>query len=237
MKESHSLFDTITSSLAPVHSEGHKFVAVGVVATVLLMWLWAPLGWLAALITLAIAYFFRDPPRMVPSRAGLLTAPADGRICAVDTARPPEESGLGEEVRPRVSIFLSVLDVHITRAPLSGEVVRSSYMPGLFLNAELDKASEDNERQSFVIEPADGEPVCVVMIAGLVARRIVAFVKEHDRIGVGERLGLIRFGSRVDLYLPQGAIPQVAVGQRAVGGETVLADLNSQEPTRESRRI
>ncbi|HRN89619.1 MAG TPA: phosphatidylserine decarboxylase, partial [Hyphomicrobium sp.] len=192
--------------------------------------------WIGALITAWIIYFFRDPDRVTPLRDGLIVAPADGKVSLIEKVRPPIELGLGEEERVRVSIFLSVFDVHIQRAPLAGRIARSIYVPGAFLNAELDKASEENERRTIVIETANGLSVAVVQIAGLVARRIVTFVAEGDSIGVGERFGLIRFGSRVDTYLPPGAFPAVAVGQRAIGGETVLADLRSVEPEREARR-
>lgn len=236
MSDRHSLLDTITDSLAPVHRDGHKFVAIGLGATLLLLFLWPPLGWLAALITAWVIYFFRDPDRVTPLREGLIVAPADGRVSLIETVRPPPELGLGDAERIRVSIFLSVFDVHIQRAPVAGRIVRSLYIPGAFLNAALDKASEENERRSIVIETATGIKVGVVQIAGLVARRIVTLAVEGDSLGVGERFGLIRFGSRVDTYLPVGAFPAVAVGQRAIGGETVLADLRSTEPEREARR-
>lgn len=236
MSGRHSLLDTITDTLAPVHRDGHKFVAIGLIATLVFFFVWPPLGWIAALITAWIIYFFRDPDRVTPLRDGLIVAPADGKVSLIEKVRPPIELGLGEEERVRVSIFLSVFDVHIQRAPLAGRIARSIYVPGAFLNAELDKASEENERRTIVIETASGLSVAVVQIAGLVARRIVTFVAEGDSIGVGERFGLIRFGSRVDTYLPPGAFPAVAVGQRAIGGETVLADLRSVEPEREARR-
>ena len=236
MSDRHSLLDTITDTLAPVHRDGHKFVAIALVVTLLFFLLWPPLGWIAALVTAWIIYFFRDPDRVTPLREGLVVAPADGKVSLIETVRPPAELGLGEEERVRVSIFLSVFDVHIQRAPLAGRIIRSLYVPGAFLNAALDKASEENERRTIVIETATGIKVGVVQIAGLVARRIVTFVAEGDSIGVGERFGLIRFGSRVDTYLPPGAFPAVAIGQRAIGGETVLADLRSVEPEREARR-
>lgn len=235
MSERHSLFDTVADTMAPVHTDGYKFLAVGVGVSLLLFLLWPPLAWLAVLITAWIAYFFRDPARVTPLREGLVVAPADGRICAIERRRPPAELGLGEGERVRVSIFLSVFDVHINRAPVAGRIVRAIYVPGSFLNAASDKASEENERRATVIAAA-GEEIAVVQIAGLIARRIVAFVKEGDSVGVGERIGLIRFGSRVDLYLPPGHGALVAVGQRAVGGETVIADLRSPEPEREARR-
>jgi phosphatidylserine decarboxylase len=213
-----------------------KFVAAGALATLLLFMLVPVLGWLAALITLYIAYFFRDPDRVTPLRDGLVIAPADGKISAIETVVPPSELGLGTEQRLRISIFLSVLDVHINRSPVAGRIVRSNYIPGAFLNAALDKASEENERQVIVIQTASGVEIGVVQIAGLIARRIVTFAREGDSLGVGERFGLIRFGSRVDTYLPPGKLALVAVGQLAVAGETVLADLKSSEPEREARR-
>jgi phosphatidylserine decarboxylase len=236
LSDRHSLLDTITDSLAPVHRDGHKFVAIGLVVTLLLFWIWPPAGWVAALVTAWIIYFFRDPDRVTPLRDGLIVSPADGRVSLIERVRPPAELDLGTEERIRVSIFLSVFDVHIQRAPLAGRIIRSIYVPGAFLNAALDKASEENERRTIVIENASGVRVGVVQIAGLVARRIVTFVAEGESIGAGERFGLIRLGSRVDTYLPVGATPIVAVGQRAIGGETVLSDLRSTEAEREARR-
>jgi len=235
LTDRHGLFETITSNLAPVHRDGHKFLAIGVVLTLLFFMIWPPLAWLLAIATAYVAYFFRDPDRVTPLRDGLVVAPADGKISLIERLRPPAELGLGEDERVRISIFLSVFDVHVNRAPVAGRIVRSIYVPGLFLNAALDKASEDNERRALVIDMSDGQEIAVVQIAGLIARRIVSFKGEGDTVGVGERIGLIRFGSRVDLYLPPGTGPLVAVGQRAVGGETVLADLKSTEPEREAR--
>ena len=236
MSKRHSVIDTITDGIVPVHSEGYKFLAIGAAVTLLLFWLWPPLAWLAALITAWVAYFFRDPPRVTPLRDGLIVAPGDGRISAIERVRPPAELGLGDAQRVRISIFLSIFDVHINRAPAAGRITRSIYVPGSFLNASLDKASEENERRALVVATASGAEIAVVQIAGLIARRIVTFAKEGDNVGIGERFGLIRFGSRVDLYLPPGHGALVAVGQRAVGGETVVADLKSDEMEREARR-
>ena len=233
--ERHSLIDTITDSIVPVHSDGYKFLAIGAAVCLLLFVLWPPLAWVAVLITAWIAYFFRDPPRVTPLRDGLVIAPGDGRVSSIESVRPPAELGLGDEPRLRVSIFLSVFDVHINRAPVAGRVVRSIYVPGTFLNAALDKASEENERRCLIIATPAGTEIAVVQIAGLIARRIVTFIREGDTVGAGERYGLIRFGSRVDTYLPPGRGALVAVGQRAIGGETVLADLKSDEPEREAR--
>jgi phosphatidylserine decarboxylase len=223
-------------SLAPVHRDGHKFVAIAAGLALLFFLIWPPLAWILVIAALWIAYFFRDPDRVTPLREGLIIAPADGRIAAIEPVRPPVELGLGPEERVRISTFLSVLDVHITRSPVAGRIVRSIYVPGAFLNAALDKASEENERRAFIIERPDGAQIAVVQIAGLIARRIVAFVHEGDSVGAGERIGLIRFGSRVDVYLPPGKTALIAVGQVAVAGETVLADMKSDEPERVSRR-
>ncbi|HEX6002357.1 MAG TPA: phosphatidylserine decarboxylase [Hyphomicrobiaceae bacterium] len=236
MSERHSLIDTITDGIVPVHSEGYRFLALGAAVSLLLFWLWPPLAWLAVLATAYVAYFFRDPPRVTPLRDGLIVAPADGRISSIERVRPPTELGLGDTPRLRISTFLSVFDVHIQRAPVPGRIARSVYVPGTFLNAALDKASEENERRALVIATPGSVEIGVVQIAGLIARRIVTFAKEGDSLGIGERFGLIRFGSRVDLYLPPGQDALVAVGQRAVGGETVIADLKSTEPEREARR-
>ena len=236
MSEGHGILDTIFDSLSPVHPDGHKFIAIGAGVTLLFFFLYPPLGWLCAGITAWIIYFFRDPQRVTPLRPGLVISAADGKISGVEKVVPPAELGMGSEERIRISTFLSVFDVHINRSPIAGRIVRSLYVPGAFLNAALDKASEENERRILVIEtPADGE-VGVVQIAGLVARRIVTFSAIGDTLGVGQRFGLIRFGSRVDVYLPPGKTALVSVGQRAVAGETVLADLRSVEPEREMLR-
>ena len=235
MSDRHSVLDTIGDSIAPVHSDGYRFLAIAAAVTLLLFLLWPPLAWLAALITLFIAYFFRDPARVTPLREGLVIAPGDGRICAIERVRSPLELGLGDSERVRISIFLSLFDVHINRAPVAGRVTRSVYVPGSFLNAARDKSSEENERRAIVIVIPGGAEIGVVQIAGVIARRIVTFIGEGDSVGVGQRFGLIRFGSRVDLYLPPGRAALVCVGQRAVGGETVLADLKSDEGEREAR--
>jgi len=233
--ERQSLIDVVSDAIAPVHSEGYKFLAIGAAITLLLFLLWPPLAWLAALITVGIAYFFRDPARVTPLRDGLVIAPGDGRIAAIERVHPPSELGLGDTERLRISIFLSLFDVHINRAPIAGRITRSIYIPGSFLNAALDKASEENERRALVIRTPGGAEIAVVQIAGLIARRIVTFLSEGDSVGVGQRFGLIRFGSRVDIYLPPGRPALACVGQRAIGGETVLADLKSDEPEREAR--
>lgn len=236
MQDGHGILGSIRSALVPVNSDGYKFIAIGVGLTLIGWWLWSPLFWPFAILTAWVAYFFRDPDRVTPLRDGLVVAPADGLVVATSKVRPPLELGLGEVERVRISTFLSVFDVHVNRAPVSGRVVRSLYVPGAFVNAAADKASEDNERRALVIETTAKDEIAVVQIAGLVARRIVTFADEGDTLSVGQRFGLIRFGSRVDVYLPVGRHAQVAVGQRAIAGETVLADLKSVEPVRETRR-
>ena len=220
----------------PVHREGHIFVAAGAALTLLFWWLWSPLGWLFAIATAAVACFFRDPERVTPIRDGLVIAPADGQIESVAKVRPPADLGFGDVERTRIVISLSLLDVHVNRAPVSGKIARSVYVPGAFLNATNDKSAEDNERRSLIIAMADGQEIAVVQIAGFISRRIVTFVDEGNSVGAGQRFGLIRFGSRVDVYLPPGREALVAAGQRAVAGETVVADFASSEPPRQFRR-
>lgn len=235
MQDRHSLLDTVTTTIAPPHRDGYKFVVPAALAAIVLVWLLPAIGWPLAVLAGWIAYFFRDPKRVTPLREGLIIAPADGRISAIDRVRPPAEMGLGETERVRISVFLNIFDVHINRSPIAGRITRSIYVPGSFLNAAVDKASEENERRALVITTPAGVEVGVVQIAGLIARRIVTWRGEGETIGVGERFGLIRFGSRTDVYLPPGHGALVAVGQRAVGGETVFADLRSEEPEREAR--
>jgi len=232
MNKPHSLLDSVLGVFVPIHPDGYKFLAGGALATLILFALAPSLGWLAALATAYCAYFFRDPPRVTPARAGLVVSGADGRVVAVASAVPPSELRLGSGPLTRVSVFLSVFDVHLVRAPIGGRIVTSAYKPGAFLNAELDKASEENERHALVIEAPTGEKVGLVLIAGLIARRIVTFKGEGSSVACGERLGLIRFGSRVDAYLPATAGPRVEVGQTAIGGETVLAEVPQAKETR-----
>ena len=203
-----AVMKSIRDQLAPIHPEGYPFLGGFALATLVLWWLYAPLGWIAFVATLWCAYFFRDPKRVTPIRADLVVAPADGRVCFVGAAPPPPDLGLGAMPMTKVSIFMSVFDCHVNRAPVEGRVVRISYRPGLFLSADLDKASEDNERQHILVERGDGVRVGFTQIAGLVARRIVCEAREADAVRAGDRFGIIRFGSRVDLYLPAGtAVP------------------------------
>ena len=235
MSQGHGILESISSVFVPVHREGHKFIAILAVLSLLFFLLWAPLGWLLAIATLFVAYFFRDPDRVIPLREGLVVSAADGKVSSIEKVVPPMELGLGNAERTRVSVFLSVLNVHVNRAPVAGKITNSVYTPGLFLNASLDKASEDNERRSLVVTTRNGQEIGVVQIAGLIARRIVTFSEMGDSIGIGERFGLIRFGSRVDIYLPEGKNALVSVGQTAIAGETIIADLHSDEPEREAR--
>lgn len=221
-----SVVDSIKSQLSPIHQEGYPFIGAFALAAIVLFWIAAPLGWIGVLMTAWCAYFFRDPRRVTPVRDGLIVSPADGKISQITNVVPPSEMELGNATRTRISIFMSVFDVHVNRTPASGHIEKIVYKPGKFLNADLDKASEENERNSFVIRTATGK-IGVVQIAGLIARRIVSFVKEGDAVDAGDRIGLIRFGSRVDVYLPEGGKALVSEGQLALAGETVLADLST----------
>ncbi|MGH6748671.1 MAG: phosphatidylserine decarboxylase [Methyloceanibacter sp.] len=233
MNETKSLLDSVTNAFVPIHRDGHKFIAIAALITLILFLIAPPLGWIGVIATAFCAYFFRDPDRIVPSRSDVVVSPADGKIAAIAEIVPPRELALSDEERVRVSVFLSVLDVHIVRTPVAGRISRSVYVPGKFLNAELDKASDENERQALVVETAEGKRFGLMLIAGLIARRIVTFVGEGASVAAGERIGLIRFGSRVDVYLPAGAEVLVSAGQIAIGGETVLAEVAAGSPARE----
>jgi phosphatidylserine decarboxylase len=221
-----SIWDSIIGAVDPIHPEGYKFLIIGAIATVLLFILWTPLGLIALLVTAAMAYFFRDPPRATPIADNLLIAPADGKLIAVRRKAPPSEMELGDTPMTAFSTFLSVFNVHVVRAPVAGRIVLSRHEPGMFMNAESDEASAHNERHSFVIEAGGGERIGVVLIAGMVARRIVTFVREDENVRAGQRIGIIRFGSRVDVYAPGERKMMVSENQRMVGGETVLMDLS-----------
>ncbi len=224
---------TFAAVLVPIRREGWPFIGLAAAVTALVAALDVELLWVAgAMVTAWCAYFFRDPPRVTPGREGLIVSPADGVIQAIAPASPPDELGMAPRACTRISVFMNIFDVHVNRMPVSGTVVRLTYRPGRFIDASLDKASEHNERRSMLIVTADGAEVCVVQIAGLIARRIVCWVEEGATLAAGERIGMIRFGSRVDLYLPEGVEPLVAVGQRSIAGETVFADVRSQEPPR-----
>jgi len=217
-----------------VHPEGRKYVVIAAAITAVFALLaWETLAWPMGGITLWVAAFFRDPVRTTPRGAGLVVAPADGLVTMITTVPPPREmageEALGEAPMTRISIFMSVFDVHINRTPIPGTIKRVVYISGKFLNADLDKASEENERQHILVEGHDGVRIGFTQIAGLVARRIVPFIKTGDIVGPGQRIGLIRFGSRVDVYLPAGTTPAVTIGQRAIAGETILGRLGVAE--------
>lgn len=224
--------DMLSTVVKPIHREGYKFIPVFAVATLVLFLIWQPLGWIGVGLTVWCYYFFRDPDRQTPMREGLLVSPADGVISLIEPAVPPAELEMGNLPLTRVSVFMNVFNCHVNRAPIAGRVARIAYRPGKFLNASLDKASVDNERNSLALELADGRKIAVVQIAGLVARRILCEVEEGQALETGARFGMIRFGSRVDVYLPEGVQPLVALGQTMISAETVIADLTSAEPRR-----
>lgn len=217
------MWQTITAAIPPIHREGHRFIAIFAIAAILLGWLWSPLGWIGLALTIWCALFFRDPVRIVPQRPDALVAPADGVVQSIEKAVPPEELGMGEGKRTRIAIFMNVFNVHVNRCPADGEITALHYRPGKFLNASLDKASIDNERQSVRMTTSEGHDIAFVQIAGLVARRILCDLIDGQKVAAGVRFGLIRFGSRVDVYLDEGLEPQVLVGQQSVAGETVIA--------------
>jgi phosphatidylserine decarboxylase len=229
-----SIVNSIRAQIPPVHREGYPFIGAFALASLILFLIWTPLGWVGTILTVWCALFFRDPVRVTPLRDGMVVAPADGRVSLVVQAVPPPELGLGNQPLPRVSIFMSVFNCHVNRSPVTGRIEKIIYKPGKFINAELDKASEDNERNSLVISTSAGQ-IGVTQIAGLVARRIVSFVREGQSLTAGERFGLIRFGSRLDIFLPAGTVPLVAEGQTACAGETILADLRAGDSGRTYR--
>ncbi len=222
------------SFFASIHRDGWRFVAICAAAAILLFWLARPLGWLGVVLAAWCAYFFRDPDRVTPRREGLVVSPADGLVLPIVEAPPPAELEMDSAPCTRVSIFMNVFDVHVNRIPCDGRIAKRAYRPGRFINASFDKASEANERLALRLVPdgAGGQELALVQIAGLMARRILCEVGEGARVRAGERFGLIRFGSRVDVYLPPGVAPLVIEGQRTLAGETVIADLRSLEPRR-----
>ncbi|MFP6744916.1 MAG: phosphatidylserine decarboxylase [Alphaproteobacteria bacterium] len=217
---SRGALDTV---LVPFRREGWPFIGGFALATVALALIAPPLGWIGALLTTWCAYFFRDPARVTPTDAGLVISPADGLVQSIGPATPPSELGMGEAERTRISVFMNVFDVHVNRMPADGVVTALAYRPGRFLNASLDKASEHNERQSVRMTTVDGKDLAIVQIAGLVARRILCWIGDGQEVAAGERFGMIRFGSRVDVYLDDSMIALAVAGQKAIGGETVIA--------------
>ena len=224
-----SLIDNV---LVPIAREGWPFIAIFGLVSLILYFLYAPLGWIGLVLTLWCVYFFRNPDRVTPEREGLIISPADGIVQMIAEVSPPEELDMGSEPVVRVSVFMNVFDCHVNRIPCDGRIGKLVYMPGQFLNASLDKASEENERQMVRIDLESGAFIGAVQIAGLVARRIVCYLEEDQIVLAGERFGLIQFGSRVDIYLPHGAVSHAVIGQKCVSGETVLADLKSDEAAR-----
>ncbi|MFN3720699.1 MAG: phosphatidylserine decarboxylase [Rhizobium rhizophilum] len=229
------LFETIRKTIVPVHKEGYPFIAAFFVASLVLGWIWDPLFWVGLVLTLWCAYFFRDPERVTPQDDDLVISPADGRVSSVQMSIPPEELNLGHEPMLRITVFMNVFNCHVNRAPVRGRVTTIAYKEGQFLNAELDKASIDNERNGLVIESKNGQ-IGVVQIAGLVARRIICWTNQNQPLDAGERFGLIRFGSRLDVFLPAGFEPRVSLGQTAIAGETVIAEFGSTKGPTVSRR-
>lgn len=216
----------LSTFVKPMHPEGRKFVAIFAAVTIVLFLLWEPLGWIGVGLTVWVYYFFRDPERVVPNEDGIMVSPADGIVSLLEPAVPPIELGLGSEPMTRVSVFMSVFNCHVNRIPAAGRITTVAYHHGKFLNASLDKASEQNERNGITVELSDGRQYGVVQIAGLVARRIMCWSEEGSDMQRGERFGLIRFGSRLDIYLPSGTKPTVQIGQTMIAGETIIARLN-----------
>ena len=228
------IYESIRRIFVPIRPEGYPFIAIAAVVALATGLFWWPFAWIFGIVTAWVCYFFRDPARTTPVRDGLVVSPADGRISLITTAVPPPEMGLPATPLLRISVFMNVFDCHVNRVPVTGRIAKIAYTPGLFLNADLDKASEHNERNALVIESGDHR-IGVVQIAGLVARRIVGWRREGDVLTTGDRFGLIRFGSRVDVYLPLATQVLVGRDQKAIAGETVLADLRGVEPVRDYR--
>lgn len=230
-----NLLDTVRNTIVPIHKEGYPFVAAFFVGSLVLGWISEPLFWVGMVLTVWCAYFFRDPERVTPQDDDLVISPADGKVSSIQMVVPPEELQLGNQPMLRISVFMNVFNCHVNRAPVRGRITNIAYREGSFLNAELDKASQENERNGLVIETTHGN-IGVVQIAGLVARRIVCWSNPNETLTTGERFGLIRFGSRLDVFLPAGAEPRVALGQTAVAGETVIAEFGSAKGPVVSRR-
>jgi phosphatidylserine decarboxylase len=222
----------LNNVVVPIAREGWPFIAIFSLVSLVLYFVYAPLGWVGWVLTLWCIYFFRNPDRVTPEREGLLISPADGIVQMIAEVTPPKELDMGTEPVVRISVFMNVFDCHVNRIPCDGRIGRLVYVPGQFLNASFDKASEENERQMIRIDLDSGAFVGAVQIAGLVARRIICYLEDDQTVLAGERFGLIRFGSRVDVYLPPNTVSQVVIGQKCISGETVIADLKSDEPAR-----
>lgn len=236
MSEARGVLGELIGGVPSIQSQGWTLIGTAAAVMVVGFLIWSPLGWLGLLATLTLVATFRDPDRVTPLRDGLVVAASDGQVIAIDKVRPPTELSVESREVVRIAAALSLFDVHVHRAPVAGRLAGSAYVPGAFLDPTSDKASEENERRAMAIAMPTGKTVCVVQIAGFIGRRISTFINEGDTMGVGQRMGMVGFGGRVDVYLPEGAVPQVSVGQTLVSGETVLADLKSEEPEREARR-
>ncbi len=223
--------------IVPIHKAGYPFIAIFIAITIALAYFLHPaLGWVGGIATAWCVYFFRNPDRVTPQKEGLLVATGDGVVQMIEKAVPPPELEMGDTPLLRISTFLNVFNVHVNRVPIAGKITKLHYHKGKFFNAALDKASIENERQSALITTKDGQDIAFVQIAGLVARRILCYLEDGQEVTTGERYGIIRFGSRCDVYLPEGVQPAVAVGQLCIGGETILADLNSTLPATEGKK-
>ncbi|MBL4790875.1 MAG: phosphatidylserine decarboxylase [Kordiimonadaceae bacterium] len=209
--------------MTPIHKEGHRFVAAFFIVSIILFFLYEPLGWVGLIISAWCLYFFRDPDRFIPTEDGVLTSPADGIVCSISEVAGPEELGMSGETRTRITIFLSVFNVHVNRVPAGGEITDAAYVPGKFLNAAAETASEENERQLIRMKTEDGKDIAFAQVAGLIARRILCDLKVGDKVARGDRFGLIRFGSRTDIYLDTDQMATVQIGQTMIGGETIIA--------------
>lgn len=237
MAEQQGLFGGILPPIMKIHRDAYPLIGIALVVSILGLLIWSPLTTLGLLAVVFVAFTYRDPDRVVPLREGLVLAASDGSVHAIDKVAPPQELGIGSTTVWRIAAVLNALDPPMTRAPMAGRITQSVYVPGSFSNPAQDKADEQNERRGLAIETPGRQLVAVVQIAGVLSRRLSVFVNEGDSVGLGQRMGVIRLGSRIDVYLPDGATPMVSVGQRLLAGETVLADLRSQEPQREARRI
>lgn len=226
------MLDSILKLFVPIHQEGQKFLGIFAAVTVILYLFASSLAWIGLVLCCWCYYFFRDPPRVTPDRDGLVISPADGEVCMVVEASPPVELKMADEPVIRISVFMNVFDCHVNRTPVGGVLSRTCYYPGKFLSAELDAASEENERQAYRVDTPDGQSLAFVQIAGFVARRIIKEAEDGQQLLTGDRIGMIRFGSRVDVYLPKGVVSLASVGQRMVAGETVIADMKSDEVSR-----
>mgnify|MGYP005634273035 FL=1 len=224
LKGTYKMF-SLKKTVSLIHKEGWKFATIFFLTSLLLLMVWLPFAIIGFLLTFFVVWFFRDPDRKTPNIKNKIISPADGKICLIDRAKPPKELSMDSKEMFRICVFMNVFNVHVNRSPVKGTIREIVYKKGQFLNASLDKASEKNERNSLIIETDDNKEIIVTQIAGLIARRILSFVSNRDKIDVGERFGLIRFGSRVDIYLPEGSKAAVKIGDTVKAGETIIGSL------------